>query len=293
MNNYKKDARQRTKSSFAKGERKNFRNDRLEYQKNGNFKNRNDETEENSGIVFGRNAVLELLKSERTVDKIFVRSGDREGSIVLIVGMAVEKGIPVIEVDKQKLDNMVFSGAHQGVVALASQKEYCSVDDILEIAKERNEKPFIVIADNIEDPHNLGAIIRSAECVGAHGLIIPKRHSVGLTMQVAKASAGAIEHLAIAKVANIATTIEALKEKGIWVYAAEAGGDNYYETDFNVACAIVLGSEGSGVSRLVKERSDYIVSIPMYGKINSFNVSAAAAIILSEVSRQHRGGKAK
>ena len=232
-------------------------------------------------VVIGRNAVRELLKSGRPVDKLMVRRGDREGSIVVIVAEAIESGIPVIEVEKAKLDALSCGAPHQGVVAMAAEKEYCDVDDILRIAEERGEPPLIVISDGITDPYNLGAVIRCAEGVGAHGLIIPKRRASGLTPVVSKSSAGAIEHLAIAKVVNIAATVEELKEKGVWVYAAEAGGSDCYETDFSGPCAIVLGSEGDGVSKLVTERSDAIVSIPMYGKVNSFNVSTAAAVLLS------------
>lgn len=247
------------------------------------------EAELPEGLIIGRNAVRELLRSGRTVDKILVQRGEREGSIVVIVAEAVERRIPIIETDRAKLDKMTNYSSHQGVVAMAAEKEYCSVEDILDIARERGEKPFIVIADGITDPHNLGALIRCAEGVGAHGLIIPKRRAVGLTPVVSKASCGAIEHLAIAKVSNIASTVEELKKQGIWIFSAEAGGDAYYNTDFNCPCAIVLGSEGEGVSRIVKDKSDYITSIPMYGKVNSFNVSTAAAVILAEVSRQHRG----
>lgn len=242
----------------------------------------------NDGLIVGRNAVRELLKSGRTIDKLLVQKGEREGSIVVLVAEAIERHIPVVETDRAKLDKMTNYAVHQGVVAMAAEKEYCSVDDILEIAKERGEKPFIVIADGITDPHNLGALIRCAEGVGAHGLIIPKRRAVGLTPVVTKASCGAIEHLAIAKVTNIAATVDELKEQGIWIFSAEAGGAAYYDTDFKCPCAIVLGSEGEGVSKIVKDRSDYITSIPMYGKVNSFNVSTAAAVILAEVSRQHR-----
>lgn len=240
------------------------------------------------GLVIGRNAVRELLKSGRTVDKLLVQKGEREGSIVVLVAEAVQRHIPIVETDRAKLDKLTGFAVHQGVVAMAAEKEYCSVEDILAIAEERGEKPFIIIADGITDPHNLGAVIRCAEGVGAHGLIIPKRRAVGLTPAVSKASCGAIEHLAVAKVTNIAAAVEELKEKGIWVFSAEAGGKPYYETDFNCPCAIVLGSEGNGVSKVVKDKSDYIVSIPMYGKVNSFNVSTAAAVILAEVSRQHR-----
>lgn len=240
------------------------------------------------GLVIGRNAVRELLKSGRAIDKLLVQRGEREGSIVVLVAEAVERHIPVVETDRAKLDKMTNYAVHQGVVAMAAEKEYCTVEDILAIAQERGERPFIVIADGITDPHNLGAVIRCAEGVGAHGLIIPKRRAVGLTPAVSKASCGAIEHLAVAKVTNIAATVEELKQKGIWIFSAEAGGAPYYETDFKCPCAIVLGSEGDGVSNIVKEKSDYITSIPMYGQVNSFNVSTAAAVILAEVSRQHR-----
>ena len=242
-------------------------------------------------MVVGRNAVRELLKTERTVDKLYVQRGEREGSIVVLVAEAVERRIPVIEVDRAKLDKMTNYAVHQGVVAMAAQKEYCSVEDILAIAEERGEKPFLVIADGITDPHNLGALIRCAEGVGAHGLIIPKRRAVGLTSAVTKASCGAIEHLAIAKVTNLAATVDQLKKSGIWVFSAEAGGSAYYDTDFDCPCALVMGSEGEGVSHLIKEKSDYIVSIPMYGKVNSFNVSTAASVLLAEISRQHRSKK--
>ena len=274
-------------SKNQKNNSKNFDS----YKKRDGYKNSNRDTDSeeiNEGLVIGRNAVRELLKSGRAIDKILVQKGEREGSIVVLVAEAIERHIPIVESDKAKLDKLTNFSAHQGIVAMAAEKEYCSVDDILFIAEERGEKPFIIIADGIADPHNLGAIIRCAEGMGAHGLIIPKRRAVGLTSTVSKASCGAIEHLAIAKVTNIASTVEDLKEKGIWIFAAEAGGESYYDTDFRCPCAIVLGSEGDGVSKLVKDRADYIVSIPMYGKINSFNVSTAAAVILSEVSKQHR-----
>ncbi len=252
-----------------------------------NFRNDFNENEK-AGAVAGRNAVRELLKSGRAIDKIFVRKGDREGSIVVLVSEAIGRGIPIIEVEKGKLDQLSGNSLHQGIVALAAEKEYSSVEDILLIAEERGEPPLIVISDGITDPHNLGALIRCAEGVGAHGLIIPKRRAVGLTPAVSKASAGAIEHLAIAKVSNIASTIDMLKKNGIWTYAAEAGGTAYYDTDMSTGVAIVLGSEGDGVSELVKKKCDYIVSIPMYGKVNSFNVSTAASVLLAEASKQQR-----
>lgn len=240
-----------------------------------------------NGAVIGRNAVRELLKSERAVDKLLVQKGERTGSIVVLVAQAIERGIPVIETDKAKLDAMAGYAPHQGVIALASEKEYCTVEDILAIAAERGEAPLIVLCDGVTDPYNLGAIIRCAECCGAHGLIIPKRRAAGLTPLVTKASAGAIEHLAIAKVANIAAAVEQLKDAGVWVYAAEADGSGLYETDFKGACAIVMGSEGNGVSQIVRRACDGVVSIPIYGKVNSFNVSTATAVILAEVARQH------
>ena len=242
---------------------------------------------EAEGLVIGRNAVRELLRSDRTVDKLLVRRGDREGSIVALVAEAVEKNIPIVEVDKAKLDSLAGFVPHQGVIAMVAQKDYCTVEDILAIANQRGEAPFIVIADGITDPYNLGALIRCAEGCGAHGLIIPRRRAVGLTALVAKSSAGAMEHLAVAKVANIHQTILDLQKEGIWVYAAEAGGSAHYDTNFSGPCALVMGSEGEGVSRVVKETCDGIVSIPMYGHVNSFNVSTAASVILAEIARQH------
>ena len=246
---------------------------------------------ENCGIVIGRNGVRELLKSDRSIDKIMIKKGELEGSVTVLVAEALSRGIPVMEVEKAKLDSVSGFAPHQGIIAMAAEKNYSTVEEILAIAEERGEKPLIAISDGITDPYNLGALIRCAEGVGAHGLIIPKRRATGLTPLVTKASAGAIEHLAIAKVSNIASTIELLKKKGLWIYAAEAGGQNYFDTDFTGGCAIVFGSEGEGVSQLVKQRSDFIVSIPMYGHVNSFNVSTAAAVILAEASKQHRQKK--
>ena len=263
--------------------------DRKQYDRTETYEAENGNTPdpEAEGLVIGRNAVRELLRSDRTVDKLLVRRGDREGSIVVLVAEAVEKGIPVVEVDKAKLDSLAGFVPHQGVIAMVAQKDYCTVEDILAIAAERGEAPFIVIADGITDPYNLGALIRCAEGCGAHGLIIPRRRAVGLTALVAKSSAGAMEHLAVAKVANIHQTILDLQKEGIWVYAAEAGGSAHYETNFGGPCALVMGSEGDGVSRVVKDTCDGIVSIPMYGHVNSFNVSTAAAVILAEIARQH------
>ena len=281
---YKKNYNNRDKN-FPKRGREEYK--KREYAQNAQKDDFGEEIASNA--VGGRNAVLELLKSERAVDKLFVRKGDREGSITLIVAEAIKRGIPVIEVEKNKIDAMVDGVNHQGVVAMAAAKEYVNIDEILNIAKERGEKPLIVIADEIADPHNLGAIIRCAEGSGAHGLIIPKRRSSGLTAVVEKSSAGALEHLAIAKVPNLAAAIDELKEKGVWVYGAEADGASYYDTKFDSATAIVVGSEGQGLSRLIREKCDFMISIPMYGKVNSLNVSCAAAVVLYEAARRMRG----
>ena len=240
-------------------------------------------------VVSGRNAVKELLASERDIDKIYVSSGDREGSIKLLIALAIEKKIPVVEVEKGKLDTISGGARHQGIVAMAAEHNYATVDEILEYAKERGENPFVIILDGVEDPHNLGAIIRSAECLGAHGIIIPKRRAVGLTPTVAKSAAGATEYVKVAKVTNIATTIDELKEKGLWIYAADMGGDDYTKTDLKGNIAVVLGSEGSGISRLVKEKCDFTLSIKLHGRVNSMNVSCAAAVIFAEVARQRLG----
>lgn len=252
------------------------------------FDKKNTEEQASEGCVVGRNAVRELLRSGRTVDKLLVQSGEREGSIVVLIAEAKKQGIPVVETERRKLDMLSGGAPHQGVVAMAAEKEYCSVEDILAIAAERNEKPLIVVSDGIVDPYNLGALIRCAEGAGAHGLIIPKRRNSGLTPIVGKASAGAIEHLAVAKVSNIATTLEQLKKQGIWTFAAEAGGQMYYDTDFDLPAAIVFGSEGGGVSKIVKDTCDFTVSIPMYGKVNSLNVSTAAAVILYAAAKGQR-----
>lgn len=261
--------------------------------KNRGQKNRRDDRErENNqpaeGCVAGRNAVRELLRTERTLDKLFIQKGEREGSITVLIAEAKNRGVPVIEVERAKLDALSGGASHQGIVAMAAEKEYSTVEDILAIAEERGERPLIVISDGICDPYNLGALIRCAEGAGAHGLIIPKRRNSGLTPVVTKASAGAIEHLAIAKVANIAMTVEQLKKKGIWTFAAEAGGKMYYETDFDLPAAVVFGSEGDGVSKIVRDACDFTVSIPMYGKVNSLNVSTAAAVILYAAAKGQR-----
>ncbi len=275
---FKPDRRQKNK---FKGENKNGFNGKTD---NRYRQDRSEPVNENA--VYGRNAVRELLESGRAVDKLYVSRGDKEGSINLILGLAKERGIPVFECDKQKLDAMSGGGKHQGAVALAAERDYASVEDILAYAEQKGEKPFIIILDGVEDPHNLGAIIRNAECLGAHGVIIPKRRAVGLTTTAAKASAGAVEHMLVAKVTNIAVTVDELKQRGVWIYGADMDGNAYYSTDMRGASALVLGSEGFGISRLVKEKCDFIVSIPMFGHVNSMNVSCASAVILAEMARQ-------
>lgn len=243
----------------------------------------------NQELIIGRNAVSEALRSARAIDTLLVAKGERNGSIGRIMAECREKKIVIKEVDKKKLDFMCGQGNHQGVAAYVAAHEYAEVEDILALAAERGEDPFIIVCDGIEDPHNLGAIIRTAETAGAHGIIIPKRRNVSLTWAVGKASAGAVEYMPVARVGNLASTLDELKEKGIWVYSADMDGKNWCETDFSGGVALVVGSEGNGVSRLIKEKSDFIVSLPMKGKITSLNASVAAGILMYEVSRQRSG----
>lgn len=242
--------------------------------------------EPDENVIFGRNAVKELLASGRDIEKVFILHGEREGSVNVLLGIASDRKLPIHEVDRQKLDALSCGGNHQGIVAIAAERNYASVEDILSYAEEKGEAPFIIILDGVEDPHNLGALIRSAECSGAHGVIIPKRRAVGLTSTAVKASAGAAEHMRVAKVTNLASTIDELKERGLWFYAADMDGKCYYDTDFSGGVGLIMGSEGFGVSRLVKEKCDFVVSIPLYGNVNSLNVSCAGAVIMTEVARQ-------
>lgn len=251
---------------------------------------RNAENEIKNDIIEGRNAVIEALRVGRSIDKIFIAKGETDKTLGHIVSKAREAGIVVVDADRRKLDNMSVTHSHQGVIALVGVNEYCSVEDILAVAKKKGEAPFVIVCDEVSDPRNLGAIIRSAECAGAHGVIIPKRRSAGLTAIVGKASAGAAEHMAIARVPNIPAVLKELKDKGLWVYGAAAGGSNgLWDTDFTGAMALVIGSEGDGIGRLVRENCDFIVNIPMVGKINSLNASAAASVIMYEVLRQRSG----
>ena len=241
-------------------------------------------------IVIGRNPVLEAVKSGRPIDKILIKKGRYEGSIVPIVKKAKEAGIIIQEVDRAKLDILSGDENHQGVIAYVSAHSYVSVDDILQKAADRGEAPFVIICDKITDPHNLGAIIRTANCVGAHGVIIPKRSSAGINSAVVKTSAGAVEYTGVAWVTNIADTIDSLKKKGLWIAAADMDGSSMYKTDLSGALGIVVGSEGNGVSRLVREKCDFIISIPMYGDINSLNASVAAGVVMYEAVRQRNNG---
>jgi len=238
-------------------------------------------------LIEGRNAVTEALRAGRSIDKIYIAKGEVDKALGHIASKARDMGIVVVEADRRKLDAMSVTHAHQGVVAMAAVKEYCSVDDILAIAEERGEAPFVILCDEISDPHNLGAILRTAECVGAHGVIIPKRRSAGLTSIVDKTSAGAAEHMAVARVPNLPAAIKELKEKGLWVYGTAADAENsLWNTDFTGAVCIVIGSEGDGMGRLVSDNCDFLVSIPMRGKVNSLNASAAASVMMYEVLRQ-------
>ena len=238
--------------------------------------------------IEGRNPVTEALKSGRSIDKLYVKKGEYKGSIVPIINMAKKKGIPIVETDDKKLSQMSETGAHQGVIALCAVKDYASVEDILAVSEEKGEPPFIVILDRISDPRNLGSIIRTANCAGVHGVIISKHDSVGLTAVCAKAAAGAAEHVPVARVNNLAKTIDDLKKKNIWITGADASGETeLFNSDLKGAVAIVIGSEGEGISRLVLEKCDFKVKIPMKGNVNSLNASVAASLFMYERVRQN------
>ncbi len=245
--------------------------------------------EEIEGQLEGRNALTEALRSGRTIDKVFIAAGDTDRSLQHLAAQAKEAGAVVVPVDRRKLDAMSTTHSHQGVIALAAAREYYTIDDLLQEAADRGENALLVICDELSDPHNLGAILRSAECAGAHGVIIPKRRSVGLTAVVAKASAGAVEYMKVARVTNINSAIEELKQKGVWIFGTAAEGSiPMYDADLTGPAAIVIGSEGEGMSRLVQKNCDVTVHIPMKGRITSLNASAAASILLYEAVRQRR-----
>lgn len=235
----------------------------------------------------GRNPVIEALKSGRPINKILISKGAREGSINQIIALAREKGIVVQDVERLRLDSIATTKAHQGVIAYVSVKSYVEVDDILSIADSKGEKPFLVILDEVADPHNLGSIIRTADATGVHGVIIPKRRAAGLTPAVSKASAGAVEYVPVARVANLVQTIEYLKKRNIWVVGADSSGEKaFYESDLTGAIALVIGSEGEGIGRLIREKCDFLINIPMKGRISSLNAAVAGAVVMYEISRQ-------
>lgn len=235
-------------------------------------------------IIAGRNPVMEAIRSGRSIESILVAKGERSGSVVAIIAKAKQKNIPVKDVDSKKLDFLAKGVNHQGIVAQCAVKEYSALEDIFALAEERGESPFIIVLDKIEDPHNLGAIIRTAECAGAHGVIIPERRSAGLSYTVEKTSAGALEYMPVVRVKNISAVLQKLKDKGIWVYGADMDGEHYKKVNFDGAVAIVIGNEGKGISPLVAKDCDVIVSLPMKGKINSLNASVAAGILMYEIA---------
>lgn len=242
---------------------------------------------EADGLIEGRNAVIEALRAGGTIDKIYLAKGDADKTLGHIASTARAAGVVVVEADRRKLDAMSRTHAHQGVIAVAAVREYVSIEDILQAAKDKGEPPLLVICDELSDPHNLGAVIRTAECAGAHGVVIPKRRSAGLTAVVAKTSAGAVSHIPVARVANLPSLLKELKKAGLWIFGSAADGTTpLYDADLKGPAAIVIGSEGEGMSRLVTENCDFLVSIPMKGKLNSLNASAAAAILLYEAVRQ-------
>lgn len=235
-------------------------------------------------IIAGRNPVMEAIRSGRSIESILVEKGERSGSVVAIIAKAKQKNIPVKDVDSKKLDFLAKGVNHQGIVAQCAVKEYSTLEDIFALAEERGESPFIIVLDKIEDPHNLGAIIRTAECAGAHGVIIPERRSAGLSYTVEKTSAGALEYMPVVRVKNISAVLQKLKDKGIWIYGADMDGEHYKKVNFDGAVALVIGNEGKGISPLVAKDCDVIVSLPMKGKINSLNASVAAGILMYEIA---------
>jgi 23S rRNA (guanosine2251-2'-O)-methyltransferase len=244
---------------------------------------------ENEGVIEGRNAVLEALRSGVNIDKVFIAKGETDAALRHIASTARAAGAAVVEADRRKLDSMSITQSHQGVIAMAAYTEYVEISDIIELAHNKGEQPLIIICDEISDPHNLGAIIRTCEATGAHGVIIPKRRSAGLNATVAKASSGAIFHIAISRVANLTAAVKELKKAGVWIFAASTDGDSMlWESDFTCAAAFVIGSEGSGISRLLSENCDYKVKIPMSGQLSSLNASVSAAVLLFEAVRQRK-----
>lgn len=275
--NKEKQQSRRNNKDFEKKQFSNNNNRKAEEKKQRNFDDQ----------VEGRNSVLELLESEKDINKIFVTRGEKQGSINKIIGRAKAKGIVLVEVEKSKLDEISQTENHQGVIAIVPPFEYCEVEDILDDAKNKNEQPFILILDGIEDPHNLGAIIRTAETAGVHGVVIPKRRAASVNSTVNKVSAGAVEHMKIARVNNINDTIKLLKDNGLWIIGTDGKAENYYyEQDLTGPIALIIGSEGYGMNRLVSENCDILVKIPMKGKITSLNASVSAGIVTYEIVKQ-------
>lgn len=262
------------------------RGSRLDYMNKNRDKSPMDTPELPEDMLAGRNAVMEALKGSSRINRLMVADGSSEGSIRELIAVAKEKGVPVQFLERSKLDSMAKGIRHQGVLAQVSPVEYVELEDILSKAREKQEDPFIILLDELEDPHNLGAILRSADAAGAHGVLIPKRRSCPLSATVAKTSAGAVEHVPVARIGNIVQTIKALKEEGLWVAGADMDGKNYYEADLTGPLLLVVGSEGQGIGRLVKEQCDFIVRIPMLGAINSLNASVAGSVLMFEVTKQ-------
>lgn len=292
------DRKKKDKRAIAKNEHKGSK---LEYmaKKNRPQKDRRtgekvaksaplDVVELSEDMVAGRNAVMEALKGSRSVNKLMIANGSTEGSIKEIIAVAKEKGVNIQYWDRSKLDSIARGIRHQGVLAQVAPVQYAELEDILQVAKDRNEPPFIVLLDELEDPHNLGAILRTADAAGVHGVLIPKHRSCPLSATVAKTSAGAVEHVPVARVGNLVQTIKKLKQEGLWVAAADMDGKDYYDTDLTGPLLLIIGSEGQGVGRLVKEQCDFVVRIPMVGKINSLNASVAGSILMYEAMKQRR-----
>lgn len=292
------DRKKKDKRAIAKNEHKGSK---LEYmsKKNRSQKDRRtgekvaksaplDVVELPEDMVAGRNAVMEALKGSRSVNKLMIANGSTEGSIKEIIAVAKEKGVNIQYWDRSKLDRIARGIRHQGVLAQVAPVQYAELEDILQVAKDRNEPPFIVLLDELEDPHNLGAILRTADAAGVHGVLIPKHRSCPLSATVAKTSAGAVEHVPVARVGNLVQIIKKLKQDGLWVAAADMDGKDYYDTDLTGPLLLIIGSEGQGVGRLVKEQCDFVVRIPMVGKINSLNASVAGSILMYEAMKQRR-----
>ena len=292
------DRKKKDKRAIAKNEHKGSK---LEYMAKKNRPQRDRRTGEKvaksapldvvelpEDMVAGRNAVMEALKGSRSVNKLMIANGSTEGSIKEIIAVAKEKGVNIQYWDRSKLDSIARGIRHQGVLAQVAPVQYAELEDILQVAKDRNEPPFIVLLDELEDPHNLGAILRTADAAGVHGVLIPKHRSCPLSATVAKTSAGAVEHVPVARVGNLVQIIKKLKQEGLWVAAADMDGKDYYDTDLTGPLLLIIGSEGQGVGRLVKEQCDFVVRIPMVGKINSLNASVAGSILMFEAMKQRR-----